>query len=143
MTEANLYSILGVNETATMDEIKKAYRKLAKKYHPDINPNNNETDRKFKQIGDAYEILGDDKKRAEYDKRLHNIGKKQTRSSSYTNNSSKVKMDFMNFGTSFDEYIENSLKKKAASKQKNRQTDFSQVDEQFANFFGFKPKKKR
>lgn len=142
MVEANFYSILGVSETATMDEIKKAYRKLAKKYHPDINPNNPEADRKFKQIGEAYEILGDSAKRTEYDKRLHSKGKKQTSSSASMNNSSNVRMDFMNFATSFDEYMENSLKKKAASQQKNKQSEFSQMDEQFASFFGFKPKKK-
>ena len=51
------YSILGLNEGATADEVKKAYRKMSKKYHPDLNPNNKEAEEKFKQISEAYGIL--------------------------------------------------------------------------------------
>ncbi len=62
------YSVLGVAKTATQEEIKKAYRNLAFKYHPDRNPNNKEAEEKFKQISEAYNVLGDEKKRAEYDR---------------------------------------------------------------------------
>ena len=61
------YDTLGVNENATSSEIKKAYRKLAKENHPDKNPNNPQSSEKFKQISEAYEELGDDRKRAKYD----------------------------------------------------------------------------
>jgi curved DNA-binding protein len=61
------YDTLGVNENATTEEIKKAYRKLAKENHPDKNPNNPQSSEKFKQISEAYEQLGDDRRRAEYD----------------------------------------------------------------------------
>lgn len=61
------YKILGVSKTATADEIKKAYRKLAMNFHPDKNPNNKEAEEKFKKISEAYAVLSDQKKRQEYD----------------------------------------------------------------------------
>lgn len=63
----DLYEVLGVSKTASEDEIKKAYRKLAKKYHPDLHPGDKEAEAKFKEINDAYEVLGDSKKRSNYD----------------------------------------------------------------------------
>jgi len=64
----DLYQILGVPRTASQEEIRKAYRQLAKKYHPDFNPGNREAEEKFKKISQAYEILGDPEKRAKYDR---------------------------------------------------------------------------
>ncbi|RUM36033.1 MAG: J domain-containing protein [Desulfobulbus sp.] len=61
------YKTLGVEKTATADEIKKAYRKLAVKYHPDKNPDNKEAEATFKKISEAYAVLSDSKKRQEYD----------------------------------------------------------------------------
>lgn len=61
------YSVLGVAKTASADEIKKAYRKLAKKYHPDVNPGNKQAEEKFKEISAAFEIVGDEKRRKLYD----------------------------------------------------------------------------
>ncbi len=62
------YKVLGVSKSASKDEIKKAFRKLARKYHPDVNPNEAKTGEKFKKINEAYSILNDDKKREMYDK---------------------------------------------------------------------------
>ncbi|KDR95141.1 curved DNA-binding protein [Peptoclostridium litorale DSM 5388] len=61
------YKILGLEKNAKKEEIKKAYRKLAKKYHPDKNAGNKESEEKFKEINEAYEVLGDEKKKAKYD----------------------------------------------------------------------------
>lgn len=67
MAESNYYQILGVERGASHDDIRKAYRKLARKYHPDINPGNKEAENKFKEISTAYDVLGDEKKRKLYD----------------------------------------------------------------------------
>jgi DnaJ-class molecular chaperone len=62
------YEILGVSKTATDDEIKKAYRKLAKKYHPDLNPNNKKSEQEFKKISSAYELIGTKEAREKFEK---------------------------------------------------------------------------
>ncbi|MEA5570415.1 DnaJ C-terminal domain-containing protein [Calothrix sp. UHCC 0171] len=61
------YSVLGVSKTASQDEIKQAFRKLARKYHPDVNPNNKQAEAKFKEVSEAYEVLSDSDKRKKYD----------------------------------------------------------------------------
>ena len=61
------YQILGVARGVDAKEIKKAYRKLARQYHPDINPNSKESEAKFKEINEAYQVLSDDEKRKFYD----------------------------------------------------------------------------
>lgn len=61
------YKSLGVQRDASPDEIKKVYRKLARKYHPDLNPGNKKAEEKFKEINEAYEVLRDEDKRKKYD----------------------------------------------------------------------------
>jgi curved DNA-binding protein len=68
MEYKDYYKILGVERNATEDEIKRAYRKLALKYHPDRNPGNEQAEEKFKEINEAYQVLNDSEKRARYDR---------------------------------------------------------------------------
>ena len=71
MAKRDYYEVLGLSREASTDEIKKAYRKLAMKYHPDKNPNNKEAEEKFKEIAESYAILSDEQKRAKYDRFGH------------------------------------------------------------------------
>ncbi len=71
MAKADYYEILGVNRDASDADIKSAFRKLAKQYHPDLHPNDKEAEKKFKDINEAYEVLSDEKKRAQYDQFGH------------------------------------------------------------------------
>lgn len=71
MSKRDYYEVLGIQKGASDSEIKKAYRKLAKQYHPDTNPDNQEADAKFKEAAEAYEILSDEEKRSAYDRYGH------------------------------------------------------------------------
>ncbi len=71
MAKRDYYEVLGVGKSATKEELKKAYRKLAMQYHPDRNPDDKDAEEKFKEAAEAYEILNDDNKRARYDRFGH------------------------------------------------------------------------
>src|ERR1700758_5365914 len=66
-TKQDYYELLGVGRKASLKEIRQAYRKLARKYHPDLNPGDKSAEEKFKQIQEAYDVLSDSKKRPIYD----------------------------------------------------------------------------
>ncbi len=68
------YKILGVSQQADAEQIKQAYRKLAKKYHPDLNPDDPKAETKFKEVVEAYEVLADEAKRKEYDLKRQKTG---------------------------------------------------------------------
>ncbi len=67
-TKKNYYETLGIKKDAKADEIKKAYRKLARKFHPDVNPNDKNAEDKFKEVQEAYDVLSDEKKRKVFDR---------------------------------------------------------------------------
>jgi len=74
-TTKDLYKILGIPRGASQDDIRKAHRKLVRKYHPDANPQDPRAEERFKQVQQAYEVLSNEKKRQEYDKRFHTSSK--------------------------------------------------------------------
>ena len=75
MEYIDYYNVLGVSKNASASDIKKAYRKLARKYHPDVNPNDSGAERKFKQINEANEVLGNADNRKKYDE-LHQMNRR-------------------------------------------------------------------
>src|SRR5207302_8858088 len=65
--QKDYYGVLGVKKSASQDEVRKAYRKLARKYHPDVNPGDKSAEEKFKEISEANDVLSDQHKRSQYD----------------------------------------------------------------------------
>jgi molecular chaperone DnaJ len=96
MTKRDFYEILGVSKTASAEEIKKAYRTKAIQFHPDKNPGNKEAEEKFKEAAEAYEVLSDTDKRAQYDRFGHNKGGR-----SYQGHEMNMEDIFSNFGDIF------------------------------------------
>ncbi len=101
------YKILGVSENATEEEIKKAYRSLAKKYHPDINPNDEEAAAKFREASEAYEVLGNEKKRKQNDS--EHLNKERVSpdfSQNYSDSSSVFAKETNRFKKELEDYIQ-------------------------------------
>ncbi|MDD3818568.1 MAG: DnaJ C-terminal domain-containing protein [Actinomycetota bacterium] len=125
------YKILGVNKNASQDDIKKAYRKLARKYHPDTNPDNPEAEEKFKEIGEAYEVLKDPQKRARYDqlganwKQYAGAGTGRPGGQrTYTYDFGGKGFDFGDIGSGFSDFFEMFFGKGAEERFSNLGFDF-------------------
>ena len=104
----NWYQILGVSFEASEDEIKASYRKLAKQYHPDAHPGDQECERHFKEISEAYSILSDSKKRKEYDQKFNQFNQNKSTCTRETGNSHMPKrepVDFQNIHKSFESFF--------------------------------------
>lgn len=103
MSKRDYYEVLGVNKSASADEIKKAYRKVAMKYHPDKNPGDKEAEEKFKEAAEAYEVLSDANKKAQYDR----FGHAGMRGSAAGGGGGGMRMEdiFSNFGDVFGDDI--------------------------------------
>lgn len=138
----NYYDILEIKNNATFDEIKSNYRKLARKYHPDRNKDDKTAEEKFKKIVEAYEILSDETKRAEYDKKISKNGdvhKEKVRN----NNTGKENFNFdpREFMSRFNDFMnvggdKNSGDNNSGKNMKNG------IDGMFNNFFSAGMKKK-
>lgn len=114
----NLYQILGVAKDATMDQIKSAYRKLAKKYHPDVHPGDEECEKKFQEITEAYSILSDENKRKKYD------------------------ASFSDAQNAQENRQETRERKTQQTGTYDSKVDFENINKTFERFFGFDPKTK-
>lgn len=101
------YSILGVSKSASSDDIKRAFRKLARQYHPDVNPGDQAAEAKFKEISEAYEVLSDSDKRQKYDQ-FGRYWQQAAKGGSYRAPADFSEFDFSNYG-SFDEFINELL----------------------------------
>ena len=150
------YKILGVSEDADAKEIKAKYRKLAMKYHPDRNPDDKKAEEMFKTVSEAYEILGDENKRKEYDEKRKNkgnagsqrFGEKKSSRAEQNNESAKrgAEAFFRNFSANPND-IKNMFESafdvnnmSSSDKDKMREHKKS-MEQSFENFF--KPKKNK
>ena len=153
----NYYKILGVSEDADAKEIKAKYRKLAMKYHPDRNPDDKKAEEMFKTVSEAYEILGDENKRKEYDEKRKNkrnsnnsqrfAGKKSSRAEQNSESAKRgAEAFFRNFSANPND-IKNMFESafdvnnmSSSDKDKMREHKKS-MEQSFENFF--KPKKNK
>ena len=114
------YEVLGLQKGASEEEIKKAFRKMAMKYHPDKNPGDKEAEEKFKEISEAYEILSDEEKRKQYDEELHDY---ELSSSPQTVSVE----DFMKL-SDYCKQLENALKQSSSGSGKSSANNYSSTE---------------
>ncbi len=148
----NYYKILNVSNTATGNEIKKSYRKLAKKYHPDQNVGDESVAEKFAEVSEAYEVLSNEEERKKYDDRLagnrhsQNPFGRNSSSSSGSQNGANVNKDFtmsedmfnsMGSGRGFEEYFGFNPKSKDVNINKSKNnSDAMRTEDAFKHIFG-------
>lgn len=138
------YAILGVSKTADASDIKKSFRKLARKYHPDVNPNNKKAEAKFKEVSEAYEVLSDADKRQKYDQygqywqQADRAGAGGGAPGGFGGPGGVGGFDFGSYG-SFEDFI-NELMGRSASGGGRRQTYSYQQSPGGPGGFGFDPR---
>lgn len=133
----SLYQILGVSQSATKEEIQKAFRTLAKIYHPDLNPDNVEIEKKFKAINEAYEILKDEEKRKKYDAELSVTAQKHEKNSREM--PPEKPFDINDIGGSFESFFGFDAKTgNITNEDKLKKKNPLDTSELFGKFMGFK-----
>ena len=123
----NYYELLGVKRDASADDIKQSFRRLARKYHPDLNPGDKAAEDKFKDVSEAYEVLSDRSKRSQYDKFTGFWRKKSTKA---TPNQPRERADDDDFSDDFNTFIDRLLGRKKASSNGNDDNRSSNSDTQ-------------
>ena len=141
------YRILEIKEDADFSDIKKKYRKLAIKYHPDKNPGDDEAVKKFREITEAYEVLGDEKKRKEYDnKRKFKNGQENKKNENlknrndFSDNNFSFGKEFFKSASEMKEMFENSFNLNKMGKKKV-EMEKENIKGRFENFFDMQSKK--
>lgn len=146
MKRNNPYVILGISQHASQQEIRKTFRALAKKYHPDMNPGNPEAEEKFREINEAYEILSDERKRSKLDEELSGASKVQSENVRTDTRQQKKNtkgyegMNFAKFDQMFEDFMGEPFRKEKSRKTNTGQMNYADVSSSFEDFFGFKPK---
>lgn len=142
----NYYEVLGVSENADVLEIRKKYRKLAMKYHPDRNSGDENATKKFREVTEAYEILWDEKKREEYDCRRKNIQSQRKNKNKKRNVKNKFLQNDFTFGRDFFKsaremrgMFENSFRMDKKQEEKAK-LEKGNIKNQFERFFDMKGK---
>lgn len=146
MNRNNPYVTLGISQNASEQEIRKAFRALAKKYHPDMNPGNPKAEEKFREINEAYEILSDERKRSKLDQQLR--GASETQSENVHTSTKQQRqntkgyegMNFTKFDQMFEDFMGEPFRKEKSKKTNAGTMGFADVSGKFEDFFGFKPK---
>lgn len=147
------YKILEVSPTATDEEIKKSFRKLAKKYHPDTNGNDPKAVERFQDINEAYSVLSDEAKKKAYDDEragkssaqqgfrqgAGGSGERKTQGGSRVPKGKFTGFDPSSFKMNFDDMMFDELNKEKKERAKG-EPNYADVSKQFTSFFGFKPK---
>ena len=138
----NYYEILGVSKDVTNDELKKVYRKLAKKFHPDANVGNVKAEETFKKISKAYEILSNETSRAKYDRELNgnfsSFDKNQKTYNNTSKKSSNINEDIFNKFNGFNLFEQNFGMGESNKTNQNVSKNPIDFTDMFENFMGMK-----
>ena len=144
----NYYQILGLQRDVSQEEIKKAYRRIAKQYHPDSNPGNREAEKKFKEASEAYEVLSNEEKRENYDHKLTTEWNKPKPTKTEQKNTT-VKQPFPFFSTeeSFEHFfgfcpLDNKTDSGKNRKTSNTKTNPLDTTEMFERYMGIRNPKR-
>ena len=144
----NYYQILGLQRDVSQEEIKKAYRRIAKQYHPDSNPGNREAEKKFKEASEAYEVLSNEEKRKNYDHKLTTQWNKP-KPTKTAENKTTVKQPFPFFSTeeSFEHFfgfcpLDNKTDSGKNRKTSNTKTNPLDTTEMFERYMGIRNPKR-